>query len=143
MSSIVPYLMPVSLAVMVYVRLNEAEDQTMNVLFFATFQWLWAVKNWVAGPLKTDSGLFTWLAVMAAAWYDSPRGIAVSTGLLGVSFGGVFLLTISSNPFKNNFKSMAKRLERTPGFCKLFTVYMLASAIFWGTYSYEYSAFGE
>ena len=134
--------MPISLCVFFWIRfqttLATGVSQVDNVYAFAIFQWLWAVKNWVMGPLTRDSGLLTWLLVILSCLYESRTGLIVSTSIMGISFGGLFTIICVYAPWKSNYKAMSRRMKRSPEFCRIFLLYLLGSALFWGSYAVQF-----
>jgi hypothetical protein len=128
-------LMPLSASIMYYIEFGTSTTWSLyeRVFYFSLFQWLWSVKNWLMGPLKTDSGLITWALVMVATHFRSDLWCGLTTALMSLSHGLVFLMILIGG-----YNKTSRRFQKSPDFCFVFHVYMLTATILWGYFSYEF-----
>jgi hypothetical protein len=134
---ILTFFMPLTMCVFYTLKfqVDSPENLWGLVLGIASFQWLWAVKNWMVGPLKRDSGLFTWLTIVYGTYLRSPNAATGGCALLGVSHLAVGLKQVSgmfkSKTMDQYWATAAKYFKKSEFFARIFFLYMWAAAGFW------------
>ena len=126
------YLMPLSLMCFVYLRFLEPNEFIRHCFFFSLFQWILSVKNIVIGPLRKDSGIVLWAAMMASAHYESKWGMVISTGYATLANGVVCAAMGRHKPWYNGFHKSARYFKKSVFWCQIFFYYLACSSLFWG-----------
>ena len=130
------FLMPISLALFVYVRYSDPDEFTRHCLFFAFYQWILSLKNVVIGPLRKDSGIVLWAVMMVSAHYENKWGMMASTGYACVANGVVCAALGAHKPWRNGFHKSARYFKKSLLWCQTFFYYLGLSSLFWGNMAY-------
>lgn len=119
-------LMPASVAVS-WAALLADGLRPRGALVAAIFYWGWALKNWVAGPLRGDAGLFTFAAyayARHAAW--SAGSLTVCAAIVAANYGAPALLFAPVPTAK-----LARKLKKSEAWVRVFRAYCVAAAAYW------------
>eukprot|EP00039_Didymoeca_costata_P019899 m.339341 g.339341 ORF g.339341 m.339341 type:complete len:152 (+) comp18760_c0_seq1:203-658(+) len=140
---VLAYLMPVSQLGFWCASLFMEHHPAQLFAAASSFHWLWALKNILVGPLKTDAGILTFLPGFIS-------GIFILTGrspvsqTLAASFSALLVLNfgypvyaMAKIPEKDRYEKFAKRVKKTPFWARLFYHYCMSSSIFWGYLCYS------
>jgi hypothetical protein len=96
----------------------------------AAFYWLWALKNWLAGPLTGDAGIITFALYMLGQTLKwDPHTRAASAILLAANYGAPFALLQAKNA---TALKLVRKLKKGEGWVEMFEAYLAMGAIFWG-----------
>lgn len=125
------YLMPISVLIFFTSRMRDPDLLLEHILFFASWQWLWSLKNVILGPLKKDSGIILWALGATSAYLKHRQFTMISALIAGSATGATGLFIISHKPWKNDFTRTARYLRKTTFFAKTFTAYLLVNSAFW------------
>jgi hypothetical protein len=118
------YLMPAS--AMVFWGLLMARG-VESALYCAGFYWLWALKNWLVGPLKGDAGILTFALYAASVLLGWSALARVASALvLATNYGGLWVGLMFTPAQK-----VARKLRKSDKWVVVFKAYLAVSAMYW------------
>merc|ERR1711972_617341 len=104
-----------------------------------SFYWLWAVKNRIAGPLRTDIGVFTFFPGIALVAYEvfianrtavTTIGCALSCALILVHW--LYAVKVFGYG-REGFVEMAQKVKKSPFWGRVMFYYSYSHIAFWAT----------
>jgi len=100
-------------------------------MFIAALQWLWSLKNLIAGPLKADSGILSWILLVYARYTENAFMSFLICSFQVLAFGFVFGMIAKSKPWRTDFAQPARKMSKTKRWAKTFFWYLLGHSVFW------------
>uniref|UniRef100_A0A7S2AYF9 Uncharacterized protein n=1 Tax=Octactis speculum TaxID=3111310 RepID=A0A7S2AYF9_9STRA len=135
--TIIMWLMPISnvAAWVSLIAIIVLEQPAMPWLCgVGTFYWLWAWKNRIVGPLKSDAGVFTYLVVLIPGLVGTIVGSNLGTEVSGCVGSALLLLQFLGVFWKAkqaSYRAVAMKAKKSELWAAIFVFYLGSNVLLW------------